>query len=298
MDPSNPSFESESIDINLCQQTNQDSREPVAIVGIGCRFPGGASTPKAFWNMIRRKKDAIVDVPGDRWDIRRFYDEDPAKPGKMYVKQGGFLKEKIDRFDPLFFGISPREAESMDPQQRLLLEVVWEAFEDGGLVESDLKHSRTGVFIGGFCMDSMLMRFGQLNRELANSHSAASSTMTMLSNRISYVFDLKGPSVTMDTACSSSLVATHYGCQSIWSGESEMAIVGGVNVMLRPEFPIVMSKGKFLSPHGRCKAFDEDAAGYARRPLEGDRDRRIRDQAICMSAFNGYGLSLGYGRSL
>jgi len=264
MVPSNPSSESKSIDINLYQQTKQDSREPVAIVGIGCRFPGGASTPKAFWNMIRRKKDAIVDVPADRWDIRRFYDEDPAKPGKMYVKQGGFLKEKIDRFDPLFFGISPREAESMDPQQRLLLEVVWEAFEDAGVVDTDLKGSRTGVFIGGFCMDSMLMRFGQLNRELANSHSAASSTMTMLSNRISYVFDLKGPSVTMDTACSSSLVATHFGCQSIWSGESEMAIVGGVNVMLRPEFPIVMSKGKFLSPHGRCKAFDEDAAGYAR----------------------------------
>jgi acyl transferase domain-containing protein/NAD(P)-dependent dehydrogenase (short-subunit alcohol dehydrogenase family)/acyl carrier protein len=264
MDFSNPSSESESIDINLFKQTSQGSKEPVAIVGIGCRFPGGASSPKAFWNMIRRKKDAIVDVPADRWDVRRFYDEDPAKPGKMYVKQGGFLKEKIDRFDPLFFGISPREAESMDPQQRLLLEVVWEAFEDGGLVESDLKGSRTGVFIGGFCMDSMLMRFGQLNRELANSHSAASSTMTMLSNRISYAFDLKGPSVTMDTACSSSLVATHYGCQSIWNGESEMAIVGGVNVMLRPEFPIVMSKGKFLSPHGRCKAFDADAAGYAR----------------------------------
>jgi acyl transferase domain-containing protein len=174
------------------------------------------------------------------------------------------LKKKINCFDPLFFGISPREAESMDPQQRLLLEVVWEAFEDGGLVESDLKGTRTGVFIGGFCMDSMLMRFGQLNRELANSHSAASSTMTMLSIRISYAFDLKGPSLTMDTACSSSLVATHYGCQSIWSGESKMAIVGGVNVMLRPEFPIVMSKGKFLSPHGRCKEFDQDAAGYAR----------------------------------
>ncbi len=239
-------------------------KESIAIVGIGCRFPGGASSPKAFWNLLRKKKDAIVDVPPERWDIRRFYDEDPAKPGKTYVKQGGFLKEKIDRFDPLFFGISPREAENLDPQQRLLLEVTWEAFEDGGLIESELRGSQTGVFVGGFCMDSMLMRFGQLNREVANSHSAASSTMTMLSNRISYTFDLKGPSVTMDTACSSSLVATHFACQSIWSGESESAIVGGVNVMLRPEFPIVMSKGKFLSPHGRCKAFDEDAAGYGR----------------------------------
>jgi len=242
----------------------ENSKDPIAIVGIGCRFPGGASSPKAFWNLLRRKKDAIVETPRDRWDLRRFYDDNPDKPGKTYVREGGFLKEKIDRFDPLFFGISPREAESLDPQQRLLLEVTWEAFEDGGLIETELRGSQTGVFIGGFCMDSMLVRFGQLNRDIANSHSAASSTMTMLSNRISYTFDLKGPSVSMDTACSSSLVATHFACRSLWSGESEMAIAGGVNVMLRPEFPIVMSKGKFLSPHGRCKAFDEDAAGYGR----------------------------------
>ena len=239
-------------------------KEPIAIVGIGCRFPGGANSPKAFWNLLRKGKDAIVDVPKDRWDSRKFYDPNPDKPGKMYVKQGGFLKEKIDQFDPLFFGISPREAESMDPQQRLLLEVSWEAFEDAGITEEELKGSKTGVFIGGFCLDNQILRFGAFNRDIADSHSAASSTMTILSNRISHVFDLKGPSVTMDTACSSSLVATHYACNSIWNGESNAAITGGVNVMLRPEFPIVMSKGKFLSPHGRCMAFDENAAGYAR----------------------------------
>ncbi|MCZ6805253.1 MAG: type I polyketide synthase [Proteobacteria bacterium] len=238
--------------------------EPIAIIGMGCRFPGGASNPKAFWKLLCDGKDAIVDVPKDRWDVRRFYDPDPDKPGKTYVKQGGFLREKIDHFDPLFFGISPREAESMDPQQRLLLEVCWEAFEDGGLDIANLAGSKTGVFIGGFCLDHQLMNVGQLNRELANVHTAASSTLTILANRISYIFDFHGPSVTMDTACSSSLVTTHHACQSLWDGESELAITGGVNVMLRPEFPIVMSKGRFLSEHGRCMAFDARASGYTR----------------------------------
>ncbi len=243
---------------------SKHSREPIAIVGIGCRFPGGANSPKAFWKLLCDGKDAIVDIPKDRWDIRRFYDEDPDKPGKMYVKQGGFLKEKIDHFDPLFFGISPREAESMDPQQRLLLEVTWEAFEDAGITAEELDGSKTGVFIGGFCLDNMLAKMGPLSRELSNSHTAASSTLTMLSNRISYIFNLTGPSLSIDTACSSSLVATHYACQSIWNRESKTALAGGVNVMLRPEFPIAMSKGKFLSTDGRCKAFDAEAAGYTR----------------------------------
>lgn len=240
------------------------SREPIAIIGIGCRFPGGASSPDKYWQLLLKGQDAIVDVPKDRWDIRRFYDPDPDKPGKSYVKQGGFLKERIDEFDPLFFGISPREAETMDPQQRLLLEVTWEAFEDAGLIAEKLTGSNTGVFIGGFCLDNLLIRVGPLNRELADTHTAASSTMTMLSNRISYIFDLKGPSVSMDTACSSSLVTTHYACQSLWNGEADMAIAGGVNIMQRPEFPIAMSKGHFLSEHGRCMTFDERAAGYTR----------------------------------
>ena len=239
-------------------------KEPIAIIGIGCRFPGGASNPRLFWRNLCQGKDAIVDIPADRWDIRKFYDPNPNKPGKSYVKQGGFLKEKIDEFDPLFFGISPREAETMDPQQRLLLEVTWEAFEDAGLVIEELAGSNTGVFIGGFCLDNLIMRVGPLNRELADTHTAASSTMTILSNRISHIFDLTGPSVSMDTACSSSLVTTHYACQSIWNGDAEMAIAGGVNIMLRPEFPIAMSKGHFLSEHGRCMAFDVRAGGYTR----------------------------------
>ena len=239
-------------------------QEPIAIIGLGCRFPGGANSHKAFWRLLTQGKDAIVDVPVDRWDNRRFYAPDLDKPGKVYVKQGGFLKEKIYDFDPLFFGISPREAESMDPQQRLLLEVTWEAFEDAGLVAEQLAGSRTGVFIGGFALDNLVARLTESNRELSDSHTGTSCSMTLLSNRISYAFDLQGPSISIDTACSSSLVTTHYACQSLWNNECDTAITGGVNVMLGPEYSIVLSKGRFLSKHGRCMAFDERAEGYTR----------------------------------
>lgn len=249
---------------NDCNNSSPSSHEPVAIIGMGCRFPGGASSPKAFWDLLLNGIDAIIDVPTDRWDIRRFYDPNPDRPGKTYAKQGGFLQEKIDEFDPLFFGISPREAATLDPQQRLLLEVTWEAIEDAGLVIENLAGSKTGVFVGGFCLDNKLQQFSILNRELVNSHTSTSGTMTILANRLSYVFDLRGPSVTVDTACSSSLVAVHFACQSLWAGESNLAIVGGVNVMLGPEYPIAMCKSRFLSPHARCMAFDERAAGYVR----------------------------------
>ncbi len=253
---------------------------PIAIIGIGCRFPGKASSPKAFWEILCKGKDAIVNVPKDRWDIRRFYDPDPDKPGKTYAKQGGFLKEKIEYFDPLFFGISAREAESMDPQQRLLLEVTWEAFEDAGIVVKNLANSNTGVFIGGFCLDSKLLRFNHDNLHLSDNHTSTSSTMTLLSNRISHAFDFKGPSVTMDTACSSSLVTTHYACRSIWNNECNIAVAGGANIMLRPEYPIMMSKGKFLSKHSRCKTFDEDAQGYTRGEGAGIVILKSLDQAL------------------
>ena len=238
--------------------------KPIAIVGIGCRFPGASSSPQKFWNMLINQTDAIVDVPEDRWDMKRFYDDNDDRPGKMRAQQGGFLHEKIQEFDPLFFGISPREAESLDPQERLLLEVTYEAMEDAGLKLEDMKGSNTGVFIGGFTLDNFILQASQENRKLINSHTSTGVTMTMLSNRLSYTYDLKGPSVTMDTACSSSLVATHFACQSIWNNESKMALVGGVNIMIKPENSILMSKGKFLSKHSRCKAFDSDAGGYVR----------------------------------
>ena len=235
---------------------------PIAIIGIGCRFPGGASSPQAFWNLLKNGVDAIVDIPGDRWDIRRFYDPETEKPGKMHNRQGGFLEEKISEFDPLFFGISPREAKSLDPQQRLLLEVTYEAIEDAGLQLERLKGSLTGVFIGGFDLDNKMFYVGALNRQLIDAQTAANVTMTMLSNRLSYTFDLKGPSISIDTACSSSLVAIHTACQTLWNGDIDMAIAGGVNVMFLPDFTIVLSKGHFTSKHSRCKAFDADATGY------------------------------------
>ena len=244
----------------------QDTRslEPIAVVGIGCRFPGGITNAQTLWSTICNRTDAIVDIPKDRLDLRRFYDQDANKPGKMYIRQAGFLQENHELFDPMFFGISPREAQSLDPQQRLILEVAWEAFEDAGFVLDELKGSDTGVFIGGFCLDSMMTQFDSKNRHLINSNTSTGTALAILSNRISYFFDFRGPSVSMDTACSSSLVSTHYACQSIWNGECSLAVAGGVNIMTRPEFPIVMSKGRFLSRTGRCMSFDERADGYAR----------------------------------
>lgn len=243
---------------------NQSKREPIAIVGIGCRFPGGVKDTESYWDLMMNGVDAITDVPKDRWDMRKYYDPDHSRPGKLYAKQAGFLKEKVERFDPMFFGISPREAEYMDPQQRLLLEVAWEAMEDAGLPGEQLQGSLTGVFIGGFCLDHKLKQLSPMNRHLLAAHSGTGSTMAILANRISYIFNLQGPSVSMDTACSSSLVATHYACQSIWNGECHTALAGGVNIMLKPEYSIAMSKGKFLSPESRCKMFDESASGYVR----------------------------------
>jgi acyl transferase domain-containing protein len=155
------------------------TKEPIALIGIGCRFPGGADNPAAFWDLLISGKDAIVEVPKDRWDIRRFYDPDPDKPGKMYVRAGGFLQERIDQFDAWFFGISPREAACMDSQQRILLEVAWEALEDAGLVPERLAGSDAGVYIGAFTLDNQLTQMSAANRELIGSHTAVGSTMTM-----------------------------------------------------------------------------------------------------------------------
>ncbi|MGH8479084.1 MAG: SDR family NAD(P)-dependent oxidoreductase [Gammaproteobacteria bacterium] len=239
-------------------------REPIAIIGMGCRFPGGSDTPNAFWRLLRDAEVAITDVPADRWDHRRYYDSDPEKPGKIYVSKGGFLRESIHEFDPLFFGISPREAPYIDPQQRLLLEVAWEALEDAGIPPDGLAGSDTGVYIGAFTLDHKLTQMGSANRDQIRSHTAVGSTMTILSNRVSYTLDLRGPSVSMDTACSSSLVATHFACQALWAGDCGMALAGGVNCIFRPEYMIAMCKGKFLSPDGYSKSFDHRANGYAR----------------------------------
>lgn len=237
---------------------------PIAIIGMGCRFPGGADHPQRFWELLCEGFDALTDVPPDRWDARRFYDANPDRPGKTYFRKGHFLQQPIDQFDAAFFGISPREAAFVDPMQRLLLEVTWEAFEDAGLAPGRLAETPTGVFVGAFALDSLIGQMNPLNRVSADSHSATGPTLAVLANRVSYVFGFKGPSVALDTACSSSLVALHLACQSLQSGECTMAVAGGANVISRPEFPIAMSKARFLAPDGRCKTFDAAADGYGR----------------------------------
>ncbi len=238
--------------------------DPIAIIGIGCRFPGGAKSPRHLWELLTQGRCAIVEVPKERWDHRRYYDPDPDKPGKTYVRAGGFLQEAIDTFDAAFFSISPREAATLDPQQRLLAEVAWESLEDAGLPADGLAGSPTGVYVGGFMLDSMLTHMGPMNRELIGPHTAVGSTMTVLSNRLSYMFDFRGPSISLDTACSSSMVAVHLACQDLRTGATSLALAGGVNVMFRPEIFVAMSKGKFLSADGYSKSFDTRADGYGR----------------------------------
>ncbi|SPM41974.1 polyketide synthase [Mycobacterium numidiamassiliense] len=242
----------------------QRTHPPLAIVGIGCQFPGNAHTPESYWSLLCSGTDATCTVPETRWNAAKYHDPNPAKIGKMATRRGGFLSE-IDQFDPHFFGISPREANLLDPQQRLLLRTTWEALEDGGIAADSLAGADVGVFMGGFTLDyQLLQNQGRTSRYRLKTHSATGMMMTMLANRISFAFDFRGPSMTIDTACSSSLVAVHLAAQSIWNGECDLALAGGVNIMIGPNTAIAESKSGFLSPDGRCKAFDESADGYAR----------------------------------
>jgi acyl transferase domain-containing protein len=232
----------------------------VAIVGIGCRFPG-APGPLAYWRLLREGKDAVRDVPASRWDKDAYYDPDPETPGKMNCRRGGFL-EDVDRFDPRFFGLSPREVRGMDPQQRLLLEVAWEALEDAGQSPDELAGTPAGVFMGVSSFDY----YELLTKDPArfDAYTGTGNLSAVKANRLSYFFDLKGPSLAVDTACSSSLVATHLACQSLWSGESTVALVGGVHLLLSPGMSVGYAKGGFMAPDGRCKTFDARADGYVR----------------------------------
>jgi acyl transferase domain-containing protein len=237
-----------------------DIRDPIAIIGIGCRFPG-ADGPNAYWNLLKEGVDAVTEIPRDRWDVEAFYDPKPGTPGKMYTRCGGFLKD-IDQFDPIFFRIMPREAAQMDPQQRILLEVAWEALENAGVSPEQLAGSSASVYVGISTTDyndlqanhfaSMDSYFGT-----GNAHSIAA-------NRISYLLDLRGPSETIDTACSSSLVTIHTACRSLAEGESNLALAGGVNLIISPKNTIVFSQARMMSPEGRCKTFDAAANGYVR----------------------------------
>ncbi len=234
--------------------------EPIAIIGIGCRFPG-AKDPESFWQLLRNGVDAIAEVPKDRWDIDAFYDPEPGKPGKMSTRWGGFL-EQVDQFDPSFFGISPREVERMDPQQRLVLEVAWEAIENAGLAPDKVSGSQTGVFIGIGNYDYCRLLAKDIT--LANAYDGTGNTLSIAANRLSYILNLRGPSVVTETACSSSLVALHFACRSLESGESNMCLVGGVSLMLVPETTITYSHARMMASDGRCKTFDASADGYVR----------------------------------
>ena len=252
------------LQIQLIMGTDRGGHEPLAIVGIGCRLPGGADSAKGLWTLLCSDIDATCVVPETRWNADRYHDPNPAKVGKIVTRRGGFLSE-IDQFDPQFFGISPREAHSLDPQQRLLLHAAWEALEDGGIPADGLAGTDVGVFIGGFTLDyQLLQNQGRTSRYRFKSHSATGMMMTMLANRISHAFDFRGPSMTVDTACSGSLVAVHLAAQSIWHGECDLALAGGVNIMIGPNTAIAESKSGFLSTEGRSKAFDDSADGYAR----------------------------------
>ncbi|QLE41164.1 SDR family NAD(P)-dependent oxidoreductase [Nostoc sp. C052] len=240
---------------------NGKGSEPIAIIGIGCRFPGSANSPEAFWKLLVSGVDAITEVPESRWNINKFYDPDITKPGKMRTRWGGFV-DKIDEFDAQFFGIYRREASRMDPQQRLTLEVAWEALEDAGLIREHLANSKTGVFIGISTSDYLNIQGCDHNS--INAYTSLGNVHCITANRISYILNLKGPSMTVDTACSSSLVAVHLACQSIWNGESVLGIAGGVNAILGPAVSIGFSKASMLSPDGRCFTFDARANGYVR----------------------------------
>ncbi|WP_030519445.1 type I polyketide synthase [Nocardia rhamnosiphila] len=235
----------------------------IAIVGIGCRFAGGIDSPETFWDFVLDKRDGVVDMPADRWDYRRYYDPEPRTPGRSYTKRGAFMTIDPWEFDPDFFGISPREATVLDPQQRLMLEVTWEALDDAGIARRAAGGS-VGVYVGGFVVDQSVI--GVVGPALFHTdmHTPASASYTMLSNRIAYALDLVGPALTVDTACSSSLVAFHLACQALENGDCEVALAGGVNVMLQPETFVLMCKGGFLAADGRCKSFDAAADGYGR----------------------------------
>lgn len=234
--------------------------EPVAVIGLGCRFPG-AKNPTDYWALLRTGGDAVREVPLERWDLTRHFSADPKAEGKMNTRYGGFL-EGIDLFDHGFFGISAKEAARLDPQQRLMLEVTWEAFEDAGIPAEKLAGSRTGVFVGSMGSEYDWLQARDLR--LVNAYSPTGSAQCVIANRLSYAFDLTGPSMTLDSACSSSLVAIATACRSLWSGESDQAVAGGVAVMVHPGPTVGMSKLTALTPDGRCKTFDARANGYVR----------------------------------
>jgi len=236
---------------------------PIAVVGMGCRFPGGADSPDAFWRLLAAGVDAVGPIPPDRWDVDAYYSPDRDAPGKMYTRQGAFLAG-IDEFDPLFFGMAPREAIGLDPQQRLLLEVCWEALEDAAIAPQRLAGSNAGLFVGLFMDDYAGLAFHSGDAEQIDAYTTLGSLRSMAAGRLAYFLDIHGPAVQFDTACSSSLLAVHEACQSLRSGACDLALAGGSNLMLTPDATIGICKLNVAAEDGRCKTFAADADGYGR----------------------------------
>ncbi len=235
--------------------------EPIAVVGIGCRFPGGVSGPDAYWKLVSEGVDAISEIPADRWDAEEFYDPDTFAPGRMASKWGGFISD-VSGFDAEFFGISPREAEAMDPQQRLMLEVAWEALEHANISPEQLAGIRGAVMMGVYYTE--YQGISAANPDNIDAYSATGNAHAVAVGRIAYLLGLRGPAMAVDSACSSSLVTIHLACQSLRLRESDIALAGGTSLILRPETQIAMSKWGMLSPRGKCHSFDAGADGFVR----------------------------------
>lgn len=245
------------------KKLKREKEMPIAIIGMACRFPNGINTPEIFWENLINKKDCITEIPKERWDMDAYYSPNRAESGKMYVKEGGFV-DHIDQFDLDLFKLPAREVKYMDPQQRLFLEVSWECLERSGVNPLSLKGTKTGVYLGICTHDYALHSLYSQQMDKIDIYSFTGSAFSIASGRLSYMLGLEGPSMSIDTACSSSLVALHEACSSICNRKSEMAIVGGVNLMITPEHTIQFCKVNALSPSSRCKAFDASADGYVR----------------------------------
>lgn len=236
-------------------------KQPLAIIGIGCRFPGGITDLDSYWRLLIDRRSGITEVPAERWNWHKYYHPNAEIPNRMVTKWGGFV-DHADQFDAQFFGISPRELGQMDVQQRWLLETSWEAMENAGVPASGLRGSKVGVFVGISSHDHIDALRGDLAQ--IDIHSGTGNALSIAANRISFMFDFKGPSMAVDTACSSALVAVQLACQSIWSGDSTLALAGGVNAIINPNMSIMFSRASMLSPTGTCFAFDHRANGYVR----------------------------------